>query len=207
MKNLCLLGAICTCLLLSYLPTSSYASFVVNPGPQPGGEVIPVLDTIGSTEVNVVFVGPILPITIEFDSLGQPEDYLVIRDIVNNTGTPWTSIDFTFVNSTVLTLIPITPKTGLVDGVFYDGGPILVPGVTTSVTFTFDPAFPEVDGLINFEGLIEIGAGAAAFEAASIGAGDYSLIITPSAIPIPAAVWLFSSGLIGLVGIARRKKA
>jgi hypothetical protein len=28
----------------------------------------------------------------------------------------------------------------------------------------------------------------------------------PSAVPIPAAVWLFGSGLIGLVGIARRKK-
>ena len=29
----------------------------------------------------------------------------------------------------------------------------------------------------------------------------------PSAIPVPAAVWLFGSGLLGLVGIARRKKA
>ena len=28
-----------------------------------------------------------------------------------------------------------------------------------------------------------------------------------AAVPIPAAVWLFGSGLIGLVGIARRKKA
>jgi len=27
------------------------------------------------------------------------------------------------------------------------------------------------------------------------------------AVPVPAAVWLFGSGLIGLVGIARRKKA
>ena len=27
------------------------------------------------------------------------------------------------------------------------------------------------------------------------------------AIPVPAAVWLFGSGLIGLIGIARRKKA
>ena len=27
------------------------------------------------------------------------------------------------------------------------------------------------------------------------------------AVPIPSAVWLFGSGLIGLVGIARRKKA
>lgn len=32
---------------------------------------------------------------------------------------------------------------------------------------------------------------------------DYQL----TAIPVPAAVWLFGSGLIGLVGIARRKKA
>jgi hypothetical protein len=28
----------------------------------------------------------------------------------------------------------------------------------------------------------------------------------PSAIPVPAAVWLFGSGLIGLVGMARRRK-
>jgi hypothetical protein len=29
----------------------------------------------------------------------------------------------------------------------------------------------------------------------------------PSAVPVPAAVWLFGSGLVGLVGIARRKRA
>lgn len=29
----------------------------------------------------------------------------------------------------------------------------------------------------------------------------------PAVVPVPAAVWLFGSGLIGLVGIARRKKA
>jgi len=29
--------------------------------------------------------------------------------------------------------------------------------------------------------------------------------IMPSAVPVPAAVWLFGSGLIGLVGVARRK--
>lgn len=31
--------------------------------------------------------------------------------------------------------------------------------------------------------------------------------VSISAVPIPSAVWLFGSGLIGLVGIARRKKA
>lgn len=35
------------------------------------------------------------------------------------------------------------------------------------------------------------------------GAGD---TCTVSAIPVPAAVWLFGSGLLGLVGVARRRK-
>ena len=36
---------------------------------------------------------------------------------------------------------------------------------------------------------------------------DNRSIIKLSAVPIPAAVWLFGSGLIGLIGIARRKKS
>ena len=31
--------------------------------------------------------------------------------------------------------------------------------------------------------------------------------LTTSAVPVPAAVWLFGSGLLGLVGVARRKAA
>jgi hypothetical protein len=34
---------------------------------------------------------------------------------------------------------------------------------------------------------------------------DFSLVV--AAVPIPPALWLFGSGLLGLVGIARRKKA
>ena len=30
---------------------------------------------------------------------------------------------------------------------------------------------------------------------------------SPAAVPVPAAVWLFGSGLVGLVGVARRKKS
>ena len=37
---------------------------------------------------------------------------------------------------------------------------------------------------------------------------DSMLVAAPAAVvPVPAAAWLFGSGLIGLVGVARRKKA
>ena len=41
------------------------------------------------------------------------------------------------------------------------------------------------------------------------GGAPYGLTMTGtvSAIPVPAAVWLFGSGLLGLVGVARRKKS
>jgi hypothetical protein len=36
--------------------------------------------------------------------------------------------------------------------------------------------------------------------------GQIAFSTTPSAVPVPAAVWLFGSGLLGLVGVARRRK-
>ena len=48
-----------------------------------------------------------------------------------------------------------------------------------------------------------------------VGANSYNVVfsngtvveVDVQVIPVPAAVWLFGSGLLGLVGIARRKKA
>jgi len=37
------------------------------------------------------------------------------------------------------------------------------------------------------------------------GMGDCS-VISPSAVPLPASIWLLGSGIIGLVGLARRKQ-
>ena len=36
--------------------------------------------------------------------------------------------------------------------------------------------------------------------------GNLVLIADLSAVPVPGAVWLFGSGLVGLMGAARRKK-
>lgn len=40
-----------------------------------------------------------------------------------------------------------------------------------------------------------------------IGSGNSLEVLSVSSVPVPAAVWLFGSGLIGLIGVARRKKA
>jgi len=38
-----------------------------------------------------------------------------------------------------------------------------------------------------------------------IGSGNSLTVLSVSSVPVPAAVWLFGSGLIGLIGVARRK--
>lgn len=40
-----------------------------------------------------------------------------------------------------------------------------------------------------------------------IGSAGFTLTLTPTTVPVPAAAWLFGSGLLGLVGIGRRKAA
>ena len=49
--------------------------------------------------------------------------------------------------------------------------------------------------------------GAAAWTLASNGDLSYSVPAPVSAVPVPAALWLLGSGLIGMVGVARRKSA
>lgn len=53
------------------------------------------------------------------------------------------------------------------------------------------------------------GAGAVKSSSADSTSIDYSWTITvaPSAVPLPATVWLFGSGLLGIIGISRHKKS
>ncbi len=41
----------------------------------------------------------------------------------------------------------------------------------------------------------------------NIGSGNSLTVTSVSTVPVPAAIWLFGSGLIGLIGVARHKKA
>ncbi|MDP8567576.1 Lcl domain-containing protein [Methylophilus aquaticus] len=40
-----------------------------------------------------------------------------------------------------------------------------------------------------------------------VSSGQVAAVVTPSAVPVPAAAWLFGSGLVGLAGLRRKKQA
>ena len=61
-------------------------------------------------------------------------------------------------------------------------------GTAESIGF-IDGPFPSIQGMLD------------------IGSGNSLHVTSVSAVPVPAAVWLFGSGLLGLIGVARRKKA
>jgi hypothetical protein len=70
-------------------------------------------------------------------------------------------------------------------------GSLLAPG-----SFTFDAAPGEY--FVSFFGFADT------FTSTQL--GQYGIEISQvSAVPVPAAVWLFGSGLLGLIGVARRK--
>ena len=59
-------------------------------------------------------------------------------------------------------------------------------------------------GWISDSAVVSLGANA---YSVTFGTGANVIEVDVQIVPVPAAVWLFGSGLLGLVGIARRKKA
>ena len=151
----------------------------------------------GATFLEVNIQANDTPIVLDFDPLGFPaEDFNLVFN--NFTGSDWVSFSIEYVigdpfapvdlfldvlgagtSTPILTSLLTNPNTGLISG----------------MELSFTP--PESLWL-------HIGGRASRFP----GTEDlaYSLVISTSAVPVPAAVWLFGSGLIGLIGIARRKK-
>jgi len=83
------------------------------------------------------------------------------------------------------------------------------PQGATDITFTLDSVevfTTNISDVHQFVGVIDTDGFATMSFAASSGewgADDFTFATSP--VPIPSAVWLFGSGLIGLVGLARRK--
>ena len=74
-------------------------------------------------------------------------------------------------------------------------------GMTVGDSFTITTLDSNSDGI---PGIPMLSGPFAGFNAAF---GGTATTTSVSAVPVPAAVWLFGSGLLGLVGVARRKKS
>lgn len=91
----------------------------------------------------------------------------------------------------------------IVKNCLWDGAHLGGPAPTKSMTWMLASTDPDGDGVMGIP-MAANGPFAgfnANFNAIMTGTPDEVAVI-----PIPAAVWLFGSGLLGLVGIARRKK-
>ncbi len=89
---------------------------------------------------------------------------------------------------------------GVVDGIMVNAwSPVT--GDFSVASVTFQAVGNGVSGLLLSEDLFNPWASAGSL----INPGYVDAVVTVSAVPVPAAVWLFASGIIGLLGLVKRK--
>jgi len=71
-------------------------------------------------------------------------------------------------------------------------------GITVHDMYTYDYLAPGLDPKFDYSGFMEV--------LTSGGGQRHEFLVYTSSVPVPPAVWLFGSGFIGLVGVARRRK-
>lgn len=104
-------------------------------------------------------------------------------------------------------------------------GTLSIGGITPNAVYTrnatndfwlefFDPPFPiagdAIAGIMTASLDVETWAPLGTTGTISDGSntlGSYTIVSSFSTVPVPAGAWLFGSGLLGLSGIARRRKA
>lgn len=76
---------------------------------------------------------------------------------------------------------------------------------STDIVFTYDAS----DNAYSFDGLLAAGTYTIDVTGLVTGdfAGQYDVLVGTAVIPVPAAVWLFGSALLGMATTARRRKA
>jgi hypothetical protein len=149
-----------------------------------------------------------LVITLDANGVG---DAGVFGSTLGQPGTATNPITFTFSPADGLFLNTVTfdlgtnqlfNMTSTVNGISFFGAPIfsnvndsqVVPPSATHLNVPLPNLGLAEDYHIHPQGL-------------NAGGGSYSIAMwgTPAAVPVPAAIYLFGSGVIGLVGLARRK--
>ncbi len=200
MRKSCLLGAVCAYIVL--VSASVNAAFIVDTGPGPGG-------VVGGTMLSATnFIAGQFTLASDF-TLSSVEGWVSLSAI-NTFGTVVIYSDGGNI-----------PGTELFSGIFEGAGSnaqwLGASGLAWNLAAgTYWAAFevrsgqalaaampdPSVNPLTNDAFKPSYSNDWILFNPTSLGIG-----LRIQSVPVPAAAWLFGSGLLGLIGIARRKKA
>ena len=184
MKIKQLLAAICVSVFMQSTNAALVTSTTTN-----GNIVDDYTYTYGISELEVTF-NNLQSVQIDFDNSFAYQDD-IFMNIYNNTGASWTGFDFELVGVGIFGPFTAGFNTGtLINALFHEND--LATGLASGVELIFGDS--EDVGLYNVAGSVNTSY-----------VQTYSLILTPTTVPVPAAVWLFGSGLLGLIGVARRK--
>ena len=182
------------CLLVVLTVQQANAALLINPI-GPGYNVDDgCYACTGLTRLDINVLENNTPIVLNFDPMGFPGESFDLY-LVNTTSTGWTSLTIEYVSDDPwapvmvgLNLLGAGTSTPSLTSVLHNPNTGIISGMEVSFS-PLEQQWLHIDGF------------------ADTYAVPFSLVIQTSAVPIPAAVWLFGSGLIGLIGVARRKKA
>ena len=152
-----------------------------------------IMATPGETWADVEFYNQqTVSITLDNSFLGEDLAYM---DIYNSTGVGWSGFEFQLIGAGFGGQLAIDPQTTTLSTYTVHATDFsdLYNVYTTHFTLGFDGL--ETNALLN---------GTSRFVTEPF--TTYTLLLTPTTVPVPAAVWLFGSGLVGLIGVARRKR-
>ena len=185
-------------------------SGLYNTGVDDNGVALP----IGSAELHYSLTGPTSPAILSTPNAGwiaAPEGSAWIGPSAGTADDPSGDYEYTL----TFDLKGLVPSTAVISGLLStdNSSIVLLNGSSTSIStglegfktltpFTISEGF--TSGLNTLEFVVNN-------EVTSVFPNPTGILIadmigTAAVVPIPAAVWLFGSGMLGLIGMARRKK-
>jgi len=159
-----------------------------------------ITETFTSTVSSGAFAGAIATGSFTY------ENSLIIGDGFIDLNQGLSSVSLTVFGQTFTEANDIAYSRGLPGLEFENGALTLLDFYISETSMLVDGSLDNDVTNINLEGVNDFGSFTLNQTASNTYNGSF-IVNELSTVPVPAAVWLFGSGLIGLVGIARRKKA
>ena len=184
------------CLLPALAVQQAGAAALLNPAGANYSVVDFCASCPGLTQLEVSIYDNSAPIVLEFDPMGiSAEDFSLY--FINQTGADWVSFSIEYV------IVDPIAHVDLRMNVIATGTSI--PAITTVLTNPVTGDFSGFELSLTPPESSWILIGGQALRPPLTAYLHYAIVITPSAVPVPAAAWLFGTGLLGLIGVARRK--